>query len=214
MTYLEMVNRVLRRMREKEVSSVSSTSYSRLIGDLLNDVKDEVEQAWNWSSLRYTFKAETVPSLLNYVLVGAKQGSRLINAWNDTDQISLKALTTEGAERLFLQQRDPGSPSAYSFNGVNADDYLQVDVWPIPNGVYELTFNMFVPQDILVNDGTKIRVPWKPVVEGTVARAIQERGDDGSTGAELQNARYKQALSDAIASDANQHDDEVTWVAV
>lgn len=214
MTYLEMVNKVLRRMREKEVNSVSATAYSRLIGDLVNDVKDEVEQAWNWNALRYTFSISTIPEMFNYVLTGSQQGSRLINAWNDTVKTQLQQMSTEQAERYFLVNRGPGTPLRYSFNGVNVDGDVQVDVWPIPNGVYELTFNMFVPQDILVDDGTVVRVPWKPIVEGAIARAIQERGDDGATGSEIQNGRYKQALADAIAADTNLHDDEVTWVAV
>lgn len=214
MTYLEIVNRVLRRMREKEVTSVSSTSYSRLIGDLVNDVKDEVEQAWNWNALRSTYRVETVNGLLNYVLVNAKQGGRLLNAWNDTSKIQLQELTTLAAENAFLSQRDPGEPIFYSFNGTNVNDDLQVDVWPIPDGVYVLTFNMVIAQDTLTADGTAIRVPWKPIVEGSIARAIQERGEDGATGAEVQNARYRQALSDAIAADSSLHEDEITWVAV
>lgn len=213
MTYLEMVNKVLRRLREKDVNSVSSTAYSVLIGDLVNDVKSEVELAWNWNSLRYTFKIDTTQGMFNYALQGAQQSSRFINGWNDTNRIRLLQLSTDEAEYRFLNNRDPGAPVAFNFNGTDADGDLQVDVWPIPDTAYRLTFNMYVPQGELVNDGAVIRVPWRPVVEGAIARAIQERGDDGGTGAEIQNIRYKQALTDAIAADAQLHDDEITWTA-
>jgi hypothetical protein len=49
MTYLEAVNSVLRRLREREVLSVSESAYSKLIGDFVNDARNEVETAWGWS---------------------------------------------------------------------------------------------------------------------------------------------------------------------
>ena len=52
MTYLEAINKVLRRLREDEVPSPDSTAYSKLIGDFVNDAKRLVEDSWNWSGLR------------------------------------------------------------------------------------------------------------------------------------------------------------------
>ena len=42
MTYLNLVNNVLRRMREEEVASVSSNTYSKMVGDFVNDAKRAV----------------------------------------------------------------------------------------------------------------------------------------------------------------------------
>lgn len=50
-SYLQLVNDVLVRMRETPVSSVQQSSYSALIGALVNDAKREVEDSWQWSSL-------------------------------------------------------------------------------------------------------------------------------------------------------------------
>jgi len=47
MTYLDVVNNVLRRMREEEVNSVSDTTYSKMVGDFVNDAKRIVENAWD-----------------------------------------------------------------------------------------------------------------------------------------------------------------------
>jgi predicted N-acetyltransferase YhbS len=56
MTYLELVNKVLRRLRESEVSTVqgvgNANQYARLIGDFINEAKSQVEVAWDWSALR------------------------------------------------------------------------------------------------------------------------------------------------------------------
>ena len=63
MTYLEAVNKVLRRLREDEVVSVSSNPYSKLIGELINDAKRIVEDAWDWSSMRTTLTVDTTGSV-------------------------------------------------------------------------------------------------------------------------------------------------------
>ena len=42
MTYLELVNNVLRRLREREVPTVTANTYSKLIAVLVNDAKREV----------------------------------------------------------------------------------------------------------------------------------------------------------------------------
>ena len=60
MTYVQLVNSVLRRLRENEVTTVQSDNYSKLIGDLVNDAKDVVESAWDWSALRTTLAINTV----------------------------------------------------------------------------------------------------------------------------------------------------------
>ena len=54
MTYLQAVNKVLRRLRENTVNSVDETLYSRLVGEFINDANRMVEDAWDWSSLRET----------------------------------------------------------------------------------------------------------------------------------------------------------------
>ena len=51
MTYLQAVNKVLKRLRENTVSSVDETLYSRLVGEFVNDANRMVEDAWDWSEL-------------------------------------------------------------------------------------------------------------------------------------------------------------------
>ena len=54
MTYLELGNKEMRRLRESEVDTVQGTgnsnSYARLIGDFVNEAKSQVEVAWDWSA--------------------------------------------------------------------------------------------------------------------------------------------------------------------
>ena len=59
MNYLEVVNNILKRLRERTVSTVNESSYSSLIAVLVNDAKDIVENSWSWSGLRTTLSATT-----------------------------------------------------------------------------------------------------------------------------------------------------------
>jgi len=54
MTYLNLMNSVLRRLREEETTSVNSTTYVKMVGDFINDAKTLVGQAADWSALRET----------------------------------------------------------------------------------------------------------------------------------------------------------------
>jgi hypothetical protein len=65
MTYLQLVNSVLRRLREDEVSSVSQNSYSKLIGEFVNDAKRSVEDAYDWTALRTTLTVTTDDTTFN-----------------------------------------------------------------------------------------------------------------------------------------------------
>ena len=59
MTYLQIVNNILKRLRERTVASVEESTYSKLIGVLVNDALIDVESAWHWSGLRTTLTATT-----------------------------------------------------------------------------------------------------------------------------------------------------------
>lgn len=210
MTYLEIVNRVLRRLRENEVSSVQETPYSKLIGDLVNVVKREVEDAWDWSALRTTLSATTTSTLFNYVLVGSTSRIRILEVLNDSDNFFMQQRSTRWFDQQFLLNNQQfGSPLYYNFNGIDGNGDSQLDFFPIPDGVYNIRINCVVPQEELSANADVIQVPALLVIEGTLARAISERGDDG--GYQEQEARYRNMAADYIAAESNQRLDEVTW---
>ena len=212
MTYLECVNRVLRRLRENEVTTVNETPYSKLIGDLVNVVKAEVEDSWNWSALRTTLTAVTTPTLFNYVLVGSGTRIRVLDIFNDSENTVIEQRGTKWFDKVYLTYDQPtGSPMFYNFNGVDSNGDTQVDFFPIPDAVYNIRINCVIPQDELVADSTQILIPANLLVEGALARAISERGDDG--GYAEQEQRYRSMASDLIAIESSQRLDEMIWVA-
>jgi hypothetical protein len=210
MNYLSLVNKVLIRLRENEVTTIQESPYSKLIGEFVNVVKREVEDTWNWSALRGTVTANTLPNVYSYELSGLGIRGRIIDVINDTDDFEMRYQTTRWFDKQFLTGNvAPNSPQYYNLNGVSDDGDHFIDLFPPPDAAYVIRVNAVIPQADLQEDSDTIRVPYQVVVEGALARAISERGDDG--GYTEQEARYNRILSDYIAMDAGNRPDEVLW---
>lgn len=212
MTYIDIVNRVLRRLRENEVTTVNETPYSRLIGDLVNVTKRDIEDSWDWGALRGTLTATTFDNLFNYVLAGGSNRLRIIDVINDTTNVVMTPRTTRWFNDTFLILPVlKGAPTDFNLNGVDPDGDAQIDFYPIPDETYLIRVNAIYPQAELENDSDVIQVNAQLVIEGTLARAISERGDDG--GYTEQEQRFLKMLADLISIEANQRSDEITWGA-
>ena len=213
--YIELVNDVLVRLREPEASSVSDNAYVKLIARYVNDSKRMVEDSYNWNSLSDTLTATTASDIFNYVLVGSGQRFRIIDVINDDGNWFLKNAPTVWMDQQFLMTNPmKGSPTWYNFNGTDANGDTQVDLYPIPNGVYNIRFNVIKPQEPLVSNSDILLVPHEPVVLGALARAQAERGEDGGVQSSETYALYKQSLSDAIALETGRYVEENNWYAI
>jgi hypothetical protein len=210
--YIQLVNDVLVRLREPEASSVSDTAYVKLIAKFVNDSKRVVEDSYNWNSLSETLSASTTAQVFNYVLVGSGQRFRVIDVINDTQNIFVNLAATKWMDQQFLMTTpQTGSPAYYNFNGTNSNGDTQVDLYPIPDGVYNIRFNIIKPQDPLVNNADVLLVPPEPVILGALARAQAERGEDGGVQSGETYQLMRQSLADAIALESGRYLEEQTW---
>jgi len=215
MNYVQLVNSVLRRLRETEVSSVSDNAYSKLIGEFVNDAKRQVEDAYAWNALSETLTASTAADIFNYILVGSGQRFRVIDVLNDTSNSIVQNATTRWMnDQFLLTSVQKGSPAYYNFNGTNSNGDTQVDLFPIPNGVYQIRFNVIKPQVALSADADTLLVPSEPVIFNAAARAIAERGEDGGILAGEMAFIYNQSLADAIAIESSRYIEESAWMAI
>ena len=215
MTYLEIVNAVLRRLREREVSSVQATAYSKLIGDFINESKSQVEAAWDWSALRSTLTLNTTANVFNYELNGSQNSFKVLDVWNDSDDIEMQYKDASWFNREFLTASPQlGTPLYYNFNGVSADGDTQVDLYPIPDAVYALRFNVTLRNLELSADTDTIVIPKRPVILLATAMAIEERGEDGGQQSMNAYAAAQSALADEIAMDAARHPEDTIWYSV
>lgn len=212
MTYLDLVNNVLRRIRETEVSSVQTTAYSKLIGDLINDAKDLVETSWDWSALRTTLTITTTADVFNYSLTGSQNNIKELNVLNDTSNLPMIYQTNNWFDSQFLLGNPvSGSPVYYTYNGVDTDGDTLIDVYPKPDGVYSLRFNCALRNGDLSADTDTIKIPAMPVVHLAVAFATRERGETGGTSSTEYFSMANKYLSDAISMDAARHPEETIF---
>jgi len=212
MNYIQLVNDVLVRLREPEASSVSDTAYVKLIAKFVNDSKRVVEDAYNWNSLTETLSAVTAQDVFNYVLVGSGQRFRVIDIINDTTNTFVNLAATKWMDQQFLMTTpQKGSPQYYNFNGTDANGDTQVDLYPIPDGVYNIRFNIIKPQEPLAVNADILLVPPEPVILGALARAQAERGEDGGVQAGETYQLMRQSLADAIALESGRYLEEQQW---
>lgn len=216
MTYLETVNNVLRRLREQEVSTVAETAYSKLIGDFVNDAKEEIENAWDWSHLRTTITATTTADIFAYVLTSAGTRMKVLNVINDTSNFFMEYETAENMTNNYLNidNLQSGKPRYYSFNGVDINGDTIAEVYPKPDGVYNLRFNLVVRPEALTNDTDVLYAPNRAVIHLAYAKAIEERGENGGVSGLSAYRTAERVVSDAIALDAAKHPEEVVFVTV
>lgn len=215
MTYLQLVNRVLTRLREDSVDTVSQNTYSNLIGIFVNDAKRLVEQAWDWSTLRSVITVSTVADDYLYSLPNTNDSSEVMTVVNDTSNTFMQYATKDWFEKyLYTTNVLTGSPKYYTYAGLDANGDTQIMVYPKPDGVYNLRFTTAVRGDELVNDTDTTFLPFNPIVQFATGFAIAERGEAGGQSAQETLTVANRMLSDAIALDSARHPEELIYQAV
>jgi len=215
MTYLNIMNNVLRRMREESVTSVSETTYSTMVSDFINDAKHMVEEAADWSALRETISITTTASDNTYSLTGGGDSVKVVSVINDTQNCFMDYQTKDWFnEALYISNAVEGAPKYYTFNGLDTNGDTQVLVGPTPDGVYTLRFDVIKRQAALaVNDDTLL-VPSQPVIHMAVALLARERGETGGTSVAEYFEIANKMLADAISIDAAKHPEEMVFQTV
>lgn len=212
MTYLNLVNNVLRRIREDEVVSVNDTTYSKMAGDFVNDAKQIVENAWDWSALYSTITVSAVNATDTYSLTGSQSDIKIFQAYNDTSNTYL-----EYRPKVWFDEQNElntpvsGSPNYYTLVGVDGSGDSTVQVYPIPDGSYSLKFKATKRNVRLSADGDNLAIPEYPVIHLAVALLARERGETGGTSAAEYFAIADKFLSDAIALDAQKAPETTVW---
>jgi len=213
-TYLDLVNDVLIRMREPEVTTVNENTLSKLVGRLVNDAKRQVEDAYAWNALTDTLIIETTANTYGYVLTGSGTRFKVIDAQDNTNKSVINPLSTKLMSQYLLNNTNPGNPMYYNFNGIHSTGDTKVDFYPVPNAGLTLYFNLYIPEPELTSDTATMLVPKEPVVLGAFARALVERGEDGGLNSSEAYGLYKASLADAIAIESSRYVEEETWEAV
>jgi len=215
MTYLELINDVLVRLRETTVATNNETTYSSLIGKFVNDAKRQVEDAFSWNALGTTATLTTVANTYSYSLTGAGQKFQVMDAINITSNVGLQNISFVQMNRFQnLVPVATGVPEYYAFDGVDASGDTKVSLYSRPDGVYTILFSLTVPQATLSSDSTSILVSDTLVAQNAYARALVERGEDGGLSSSEAYQLYKSMLSDSIALEATRYPENQEFVAI
>ena len=216
MTYLELVNSVLSRLRENTVATVSQSAYSQLVGMYVNDSKRQVEDAWGWEVLDTSLPVTTVPSTTLYTVTGSgiRQRGVSANITTSGQQTSLRQRPLKWMQDQHqLTTVQSSRPVYFAWSGNDGTD-SKVELFPTPDGIYNISFNMTVPQVSLMDDADILMVASEPVIAGAFARALVERGEDGGLSSSEAYSVFKSILSDYIAVESTHTDNNDVWVAV
>ena len=213
MTYLELINDVLVRLRETTVSTTTETSYSTLIGKFVNDAKRQIEDAFSWNALGQTITVTTAASTPAYSLTGAGQKFQVMDVINTTSNVGLINISFVDMNRkLNFTPLVNSIPTEFAFDGVDASYDTKVNLYPIPDGAYTIKFALTVPQATLSSGSTVVLVSDVLVAQNAYARALVERGEAGGLSSSEAYLLYKSMLSDQIALEGTRYPENQEFV--
>jgi hypothetical protein len=219
MTYKELINEVLVRLREETVSSDwsgaindSSTinDYQKVIGSLVNDSKRSIESYHDWLILRETKDIATVAGTKNYSLASGQE-FKVLDVVNNSTGNQLAQVTRTYLNSIMYPTDPTGEPNYYGFNGADSSNNLKVDLSPIPDVVQTISFDIVKYQDTLTNATTVVKIPHQPIILGAYARAIAERGEDGGTQSSIAAQEAASSLAQAVMMDSGNAKYENDW---
>lgn len=219
MTYIQLVNRVLTRLREKTVNTPTENEYSALVGAYINEAKEQVESAWAWRALRREITFPTVSGTNDYNL-----GAGGVATGGTTTEDSILLLDKDGLPCLWnttlrtrLSQspletlRDwkvtvPANAQPDTFAVLRASTGLTLRFVPAPDAVYAIMGVFLIPQDDLSASTDVLTVPSEPVWKLALAMAADERGTGMGETPETLLRRADQSLANAILDDGELSD--------
>ena len=126
MTFLNLMNNVLRRLREEEVSSVTESTFAKMTGDFINDAKHIVEESNDWSALRSTISISTTASDNTYSLTGVGNNVKVMSVINDTQNCFMEYQSKDWFnDALYISSAVEGAPKYFTTMALTQAEILR-----------------------------------------------------------------------------------------
>jgi hypothetical protein len=235
-TVLEIVNQVMIRLREDQVSSLTGSDYATLVTGFLADIHQDLLKH-EWSSMESTVEATVAlgaraVNLGQYVADGGAvlPGSTLPT----TDSVVMWAQLFSNAadpqgQDLFLGTV-PGIERAYNldrnstvewscdiaFRNNPTRDGLEAILHPPMTSERLLRTRVWTPEPRInaATDANRILlVPWRPMYLGALYLALNERGEELGEPGGMAETRYREAETVALEADVNRRQHADSYVA-
>ena len=215
MTYLQLVNAVLRKLREDEVTTVDESDYSKLVGDFVNDAKRLVEDTWDWTGLRHTYTITSVVGTPTYSLTDLNTRGKILYVHNETRNSQVLKESLQRIRSLNLESDSAQGPVAYyAVDGLEYNNDVQVRLYRTLEAVATFTVYTIITTDDLSTDSDTTSVPDSPIIQWAFSYALRERGETGGQSAVEQAIFAQQELSNAVSFDAGLSPYETVWTTV
>jgi len=225
-TQLTMVNNILRRLREDEVTSVADHAYSKLIAQFINDSKADLEDInYEWSvyvtEIDLTILADSTTT--SYAVTGANERSWLMRDFCDDRFPAAYDITTNEVGQLcdvpfkILKREqnldnDTSRTSTFPRNfalKANATgtgyDIEILDPVDSTDSARSWRTYWYVPQDDFALDGTDdstvILLPTRPIEMRAIFYALNERGEEMGEPNGVAQSRATAATAAALEND-------------
>lgn len=212
MTYLEIVNSVLRKLRENPVTTVGEHDYARLIGDFVNDAVSSVEASWDWSSLRDSIVITTIDGQDTYSLTDFGIRGEIMSVYNVSENQELRQATKAYiVDKQYKTPQGKGRPRYWAINGTDSNNDSKIVFHPKPDSTSVIDVNVVLRNQRLVEDADTTKLPELPIVQLAFAYALRERGETGGQSAMEQTVTAQNDLANAIALDAGNNSGELVF---
>lgn len=183
-TQLTLVNRVLRRLREDEVDSVSNSAYAQLLAIWINDGMTDLGDSYAWTSLKHEITISMTQGVTEYdlsatvanggvvpngerpttdrsMLIWDRNGNRpaaylFASASDSTMNGQMRLMSEEDRVRRLQQDRDLQNlePVDFSLKLAADGDGYLFTVWPEPAAARTVRISFWTPQADMEIDGT------------------------------------------------------------
>ena len=225
-TYRDIINRVLVALGEDEISSSQNeltSKYHKLIGMYVNQIKEIVEDAHQWSPLVNLVEFQVTAGSNQATLTGGQTVNNRLRLMRQHDPISgtvaavvadvtasnnpylLREIPQAELQRkILLDSTDGGDPDQFSFVHTTQDNPV-LEIYPKATETRTIRGYFYNPRGPWGNgdlDET-LEIPTRPVELGTIWYALQERGEELGTSGPFSQELFEQALGEAVGRDAD-----------
>lgn len=228
-TYLQLINLVIINLRETQVSTSAQSAFSSLIGQFVNQAKEQVEDSWTWNALTTELSFLTVADQLDYIVDGTgspavtsstgrycNERSSVIKDKDDNAMVfDLTDIASSSLRQMVMVPRGEQIKQAYiasaqsrqlpywfSYTFENQIPTLHLHRKPDTSRSLKAWFT--IPQNELSLDTDILMVPWRPVVSLATALALEERGEELGQDSPIYFSRGAAQLVAAQNLDADQ----------
>jgi len=219
-TQLAIVNKILIRLRETQVSAITTGSYSELIATFVNEAKEELEDMWFWTVNETSIDTSILADgTLTYDLTATTDRSFLLRLI--ADQLPMAFDITAGEERqLFdypLMERnrirdtwsgtpdDQATPQAFAIQPDSDGRGYTLALIYGSNTARTWRTYWYAPQAEIAVDGTgdatSILLPERPIYLRALWLAANERGEEMGMPGSMLETQARDAAAAAMELD-------------